>query len=511
MTLGTVNPGQLARADGSLVLTGRPVEGGSWLPSPGVPFLAEVLEQEGSRVLLAVAGRLLRAQTALPLEPGTAVRLTVREATPERITLGLFISGSGTACAAAFATGSGTDPASATAANAASLLPHQEAPLPPDQALARAVAFLLARGGPLSREAVESLVPFFAGTADLAETLATLERLLSAAPRQDQTPWPAGLAERLRAALAAVQVPVDAGQPAELNERLAAAVRSLGLDYEVRLARALLTETLPSSQQLPEHSSSQAAPDSPGNHPTPPAHVVAEPRAADQTAIAAPQDDLKGLLLLLQRVLKTQQDQPQEPLARAVEEALRNLTGQRLLAAPERGSEPTGAEPGQGRLALYLQLPVVVGESRHTAELRIYREAGRRRGARGYQPAALRLSCRLTTTHLGPVRVDLSVRAKGTGEAHLFLGSDQVIELFRTREDEFREALTQAGLALGRVTYTLLPSPPPIPSAYGIPGTADSGTAGSGVAGSGAAGSDVAGSGGADGQTLRPGAVDLRL
>ncbi|HHW13671.1 MAG TPA: flagellar hook-length control protein FliK [Firmicutes bacterium] len=478
-----VLPGQLDRTGGSLVLSGRQGEGGSWLPDPGVPFLAEVLERDGTRLLLAVAGRLLRAETALNLEPGTTVRLTVREAAPERITLGLVPPGSETS--------SGTGPASATASDAASLLPDPEAPLPADQALARAVAFLLARGGPLSQEAVESLAPFFAGTADLAETLVVLEKLLAAVPTQDQTPLLADLAERLRAALVAVQVRAEAGAPSEVAESLAAAVRSLGLDHEARLARDLLDAAdLQTASRW-----------SPG-------HLAAAAETVSQGPVSALQDDLKGLLFLLQRALKTQaepaplQAQPQVqaqatqppagfdasagqgPLARVVEEALHNLTGQRLLA-------PADAGANQERLALYLQLPVVVGENRHTAELRIYRESGHRKGARRGHSADLRLSCRLTTARLGPVRVDLAIRSRGTGEAHLFLGSDQVIELFRAREGEFREALTQAGLPLGRVTYALLPSPPPSPPAFGAPGAAGFGTA--------------------DGPAVRPGAVDLRL
>lgn len=141
-------------------------------------------------------------------------------------------------------------------------------------------------------------------------------------------------------------------------------------------------------------------------------------------------------------------------LVAAVEEALHNLTGQRLLA-------PSGAGEGQPRLEFYLQLPVTVGDQRQTAELRLYREAGGRGRTRPDRPAALNLSCRLTTTHLGPVRLDFALRPKGTSEARLFLDREPVIALFRAHEPELREVLGTAGLRLGQVTYALSASSPP--------------------------------------------------
>jgi hypothetical protein len=358
----------------------------------GVPFLAEVLEQEGQRVLLSLAGRLLRCKTALPLKPGSVVWLAVKEASPRRVALALV------------------DPA---------VVPTRS----PEE----------------TPEAVRSVAALLPEEPRLAETLTALAKLLPDAVQSGALPvdaLPPGFLARLQATLAAVFFPPSAPADAAALTRQA----------------ALLAEVV--------HRLGVEPPASTPVTPWPPAVALAE-------------ESLKGLLLLLRRVLAlppasvagepapTPVPPPSdratvtlERLARAVEEILPNLTGQRLLAPSQTGR-------GQERLELYLPIPVSVGEQRHTVEIRLYREGGGRAKARPARPLALRISCRLSTANLGPVRVDLALRPQGTSEAHLYLSAEPVLTLFRTHEPELRDVLGTAGLHLGRVSYSLLPATPP--------------------------------------------------
>ncbi|MDI6871399.1 MAG: flagellar hook-length control protein FliK [Bacillota bacterium] len=429
---------------GLILLTDRR---GAQLPlDPGMPFLAEVVEKEGERVLLSIAGRLLRCETALPLEPGTTVWLAVKEASPQRVALALA-DPSALPDQDAFPTETWPAPSAG------------QAPVPLEQALARAVHFLLANGRPATTEAVRSVASVLAGGPKLAETLAAVAELLPQAVEAGALPagaLPPGFLERVQATLEAVHYapspPENAAALARQADLLAEAVRRLGLDHEPRLAALL--------EQLP------------------PASPVLTPAATSAMlwppAVASAEDDLKGLLLLLRQALAFRPaEAPQaqaapapltppadqapatlERLAKVVEDTLHNLTGQRLLAPSQTGQ-------GQERLELYLQIPVAVGDQRHTAEIRLYREGGSRAKTRPERPAALRVSCRLSTTNLGPVRVDLTLRPRGVSEAHLYLSSEPVLALFRAHEPDLRDALGAAGLRLGRVSYSLTPAAPP--------------------------------------------------
>ncbi|MGE5553511.1 MAG: flagellar hook-length control protein FliK [Betaproteobacteria bacterium] len=407
MRVDEVRPGY-----GSLVVLAD--RRGEQLPlDSGVPFQAEVLEREGERVLLSLAGRLLRCETALPLEPGTAIWLAVKEASAQRATLALI------------------DPAALESRNLEAL---------------PTVADLIASGVPVTPEAVRSVASLLSGEPRLAEVLSALSKLLQQADKAAALPTdslPPDFLDKLQTTLESAffrppSLPSDAAALARQADLLVEVVDRLGVNRETRLAALL------------EQSPAGAQP-------------------ATQPAGPAVGEDLKGLLLLLRQALAA--PNPGQPgqaganlrrLAAVVDEALHNLTGQRLLA-------PSLAGQGQERLELYLQIPLEVGERCHTAEIKLYREGGSRKRSSPLRPAALRVSCRLSTATLGPVRVDLALRLKGTSEAHLYLSAEPVLALFRAHEPELRDILRAAGLRLGRVSYSLLPASLPPDTGGGPP------------------------------------------
>lgn len=459
MRILDVQPG----SGGLLVLSDRR---GEELPLvPDAPFLAEVLEKEGDRVLLGLAGRLVRCETALPLEPGAQVWLTVKEAGAHRLVL----------APAAPPKGQPAWPApSAHPAQEGGFLPVEVAGLTPTFAgqegagpaevtrhdLAQAVQYLLANARPTTPEAVESVAPLLAGKADLGEALLRLAALL----REPEAVHllPADLRQALAGALdqAVFQLPAETahvpGAPAEQADALQAVLGRLGFAYEADLARTL----------------TEAAPKAPAGSPAPP--------PGDVSPTGQP-DTLKGLLLLVRKLLTGSPGETPSPagvpapaelpppagqeagrplparLLQAVEDTIHNLTGQRLLA-------PANPDPATGaRLEVYLQLPIAVGDCRHTAELRVYRDGHHGRARRSDGPAALTVSCRLSTSHLGPVRIDLGLRAKGATDAHLYLAGAPVAALFQAHEPELRAALESAGLKAGHIAYTVAPPSPAAP------------------------------------------------
>lgn len=406
--------------------------------TPGARFLAEIVAQDGAQVVLDLAGHRLRCETALPLEPGTSVWMAVKETSSQRVVLTPTAPPSGAPDEAQLPTESLISPAAAGPA------------APGHSALARAVQYLLANSRPTTPEAVEAVAPLLAGQADLGEAVARLAALLSDTESAECLPPP--LRHALNRALegAFFRLPAaDTPNPASPTEQAAAlkaVVSRLGLDYEASLAEGL-TEDGPGCLERP----------------------VA----------------LKGVLLLARQALAEQaapaaapppagssEERPLPPLARAVEDTLHNLTAQRLVA-PATPDPATGAS-----LELYLQLPITVGDQRHTAELRVYRE-GRRSARRAPGETAFTVSCRLSTSYLGPVRVDLGLRPKGATTLHLFLAAEEVAALFRAHEPELRATLGRAGLKPGQIAYTVAAPPPAEPDTQGQeptpapPGTID--------------------------------------
>ncbi len=213
-----------ASAD-SVVLVPAPWGGGPLVLRLGQQVVAEVLQLDASlgRALLSIGGRRVEAQVPPGLERGTTVRLSVLDASPERLVLRLIPEATaGPSGQAAASPASGTSTAGASAD--ASLGSSSQAPASGALAIDAALAELDLPPSPLLRAAAAALVE--AGRPLAVQSLLAIRSAIAGRPG-----------------------------PVELNARTAAELLRLGLPLTARaldLARTALLQPAPIGDLLRE-------------------------------------------------------------------------------------------------------------------------------------------------------------------------------------------------------------------------------------------------------------------
>lgn len=474
------------------------------LLSEGQVIKATVLRLLEDQVWLNIAGRTITARTEIPLQPQQQVLLAVSQADPDQILLRVLnpLPPSRPASPTAAAGGGGITPGPLTAETLAhqlhnllsgwgiepdetnltiarALLAQQQHLTPEEVRTVRALwraasppqtpltgealragieplVFLHTRQLPVGPESLALAGRWLAGPQRVAAQLADLQQVMGEALAQLNRGGAAGpdldpvrhALLSARAHVAAWSIPAGPDAPAgEIAARLPAVVIGLGTPPEAELGRRLASSPPADSPPAPPAGDgSQAAagartpsqPDAAGSLPRPAAPAPAAPPADPATALHRLAAVVAGALA------RPDLDEPTARILGRLADGLDRATQELgALHLSNLGHPPdAAAEP------YYLfAIPLATADGPRTAQLKVFRPAGRR----AIDPDDVRLALLLDLPGLGEIAVSLTVfNSHLSGQ--ILSGRAQTQQLVETDLDRLRQGLRDLGYRVGALT-----------------------------------------------------------
>lgn len=478
---------------------------------------ATVQSVTNSLVRLNVDGKMLTARTEVPLQPQQKVLLEVTQSNPIHVTMQVLKQaaapqspsiGSPTLPAqlGTMLNAWGVEADEINLTIAQGLLKHGQSITPADIQTVRnlwrgladhqpnqldTVAYLHTKQLPVNKEAVTLAEQWLNASPKITQQLTNLRLSLSETyshlqSRAGKPGFPARLASTIQTALAEMSqwsVSTDT-PPQELTARLTHLIKSLGTPPEAELARSQANVANPT--QLPVQRNGQPLPASPpvgvqansgsvaGETPPPANPVkggeppltgsgnqVAPPHGEIATQAAKPlaTEPTASLPNPIHRLASAINETLARPdLDEATRQTLGRLSGQleetaKALGSLQLSNASNPINPTSNH-AYFFPIPLNLPGGDQTAQLKVYRQPGRR----NVDPDNMRLALLLDLPGLGEIAVNLSVyRSERQLTGEILSGQAQTNQLVTAELADLHDSLSALGYQVNSLTADMLP------------------------------------------------------